>query len=233
MTEKQDYDSTKDTLEHIHRVQGLLAFASSQLRKRGDVHDQSKLEGIEKETFDRVTPLLKTLEYGSDEYKAALKDMGPALDHHYANNSHHPEHYENGIDGMNLFDLVEMFFDWKAATERHENGDMTQSVLHNKSRFNISDQLQSILMNTVEYIDKMVDGVYTRWPGGDPQLIFDRGIAVYAAQKTESTEFQFVSDNCGRHYTVTEPGWHYIESLLMKMKKEGEGEMVWTPIGMV
>jgi hypothetical protein len=31
--------------------------------------------------------------YGSEDYKKSLKDMGPALHHHYSSNSHHPEHY--------------------------------------------------------------------------------------------------------------------------------------------
>jgi len=44
--------------------------------------------------------------------------MKPALEHHYALYRHHPEHFQNGIDDMNLIDLVEMFADWKASSER-------------------------------------------------------------------------------------------------------------------
>ena len=45
----------------------------------------------------RSGPPLLTLQspcltYGSDEYKACLTEMKPALDHHYAANRHHPEH---------------------------------------------------------------------------------------------------------------------------------------------
>ena len=87
--------------------------------------------------------------YGSDEYKEFLAGMKPALDHHYAENRHHPEHFENGIDGMDLFDLVEMLFDWKEATERHNNGDILKSLDINEKRFNISPQLKQILANTV------------------------------------------------------------------------------------
>lgn len=43
---------------------------------------------------------------GCDEYRACLREMKPALEHHYASNSHHPEHYSNGIQGMSLFDLL-------------------------------------------------------------------------------------------------------------------------------
>jgi hypothetical protein len=75
--------------------------------------------------------------------------LKPALDHHYANNSHHPQFYKNGIDGMNLLDLVEMFFDWKAATERTKDGDIRKSIEINSTRFNISPQLVSIFVNTI------------------------------------------------------------------------------------
>ena len=61
-------------------------------------HDKSKLEAPEKEIFDAVTPKLRTLTYGSPEYHASLEEMGPALDHHYSVNAHHPEWGERGME---------------------------------------------------------------------------------------------------------------------------------------
>ena len=144
------YDSTEDTKAHINRVAHLLNLCGDELRYRGDIHDKSKLESPEKEAFDEETPKLKELTYGSDEYKESLKRLGVALKHHYAKNPHHPEHYENGIDGMNLFDVMEMLMDWKAATERHADGDIHKSLQHNKDRFNMSPQLVSIFENTIK-----------------------------------------------------------------------------------
>jgi hypothetical protein len=120
------------------------------LRLRAFRHDDSKLKSPEKECFDEVTGALKALTYGSLEYKEQLAKLKPALDHHYANNSHHPEHYDNGIDGMSLLDLIEMLCDWKAAGERHADGSMQRSLTVNQSRFKISEQLQSILWNTAQ-----------------------------------------------------------------------------------
>jgi len=40
-----------------------------------------------------MTPKLAGSTYGSEEYKAFLGQMKPALDHHYAVNDHHPEHF--------------------------------------------------------------------------------------------------------------------------------------------
>lgn len=148
-TGSTNYDSRQETLEHILRVRELLYIVQNKLEARGFAHDQTKLGPNEKPIFDRVTGKLKGLTYGSYEYKASLKDLGPALTHHYANNSHHPEHYQNGVDGMSLLDVLEMLCDWKAAGERHADGSITRSLAVNRGRFKISDQLHAILENTV------------------------------------------------------------------------------------
>lgn len=145
-----NYDSTADTLKHIKRVNQLLILAAQELLNRAIVHDESKLESPEKELFDELTPLLADVDFGSDEYKAMLARLKPALDHHYEHNSHHPEHYPNGIDDFDLFDLVEMFMDWKAASERHETGDIMRSIDINQERFVITSQLCSIFKNTAK-----------------------------------------------------------------------------------
>lgn len=54
----------------------------------------------------------------------------------------------NGIAGMTLIDLVEMFCDWAAAVQRHADGDLARSIEINRERFGISDQLAQILENT-------------------------------------------------------------------------------------
>lgn len=149
-----DYDSTNDTNIHRSRVKSLIWDAIVELDDRANKHDRSKLMSPEKELFDEFTPKLAGCTYGSDEYKEFLKGLKVALDHHYANNSHHPEHYENGIDGFDLFDLIEMFFDWKAASERHNDGNIFKSIEINTKRFNLSEQIVSILTNTAKRLYK-------------------------------------------------------------------------------
>jgi len=145
----KDYDSTVDTNKHIARVNELATLFSEKLLSQCKHHDESKLKEPEKPLFDIYSPKLKNCIYGSDEYKSYLKELKPALDHHYTKNSHHPEHYEDGINDMNLIDLLEMFIDWKASSERHENGDIVKSIEINKKRFNMSEQLANIFLNTV------------------------------------------------------------------------------------
>mgnify|MGYP000881825687 CR=1 FL=1 len=143
------YDSRNDTLNHRGMVSDIIHILIAALIARASTHDESKLHYPEKELFDIYTPKLKELTYGSAEYQESLNALKPALDHHYANNSHHPEYYKNGIEGMDLVDLCEMLCDWKAASMRHADGDIYKSLVINKQRFNISDELYSILKNTV------------------------------------------------------------------------------------
>ncbi len=143
------YDSATETLKHIKQVGEFLWQVIYVIGKRITHHDSSKLQEPEKSMYDRYTPMLRSLTYGSDEYKATLKEMGAALEHHYEVNSHHPEHYPNGIDGMSLIDLIEMLADWKAASMRHDDGDILKSLEINRLRFGMSDQLFEILKNTL------------------------------------------------------------------------------------
>ena len=146
------YDSVNDTKKHIKIVERFLVDIAKDLLARATMHDKSKLEFPEKEMFDEFVPLLRQLTYGSDEYKEALKSMGTALDHHYENNSHHPEHFDDGINGMTLGDVMEMFCDWLASTLKHNDGDFIESMEINKNRFNMSDQLYAIFINTYRAI---------------------------------------------------------------------------------
>lgn len=144
------YDSTADTLAHSRRVGELMGAPIVELVQRSTQHDLSKTRAPEKDGFDEHTPRLRSLTYGSPEYAESLAALQPALEHHYAHNRHHPQHFENGVDGMTLIDLIEMLADWKASTERVTDGDLARSLEINAERFGISPQLAAILHNTAE-----------------------------------------------------------------------------------
>lgn len=144
-------DSTLTTVKHRLRVQELLSEAASEILRRGRVHDLSKHKPAEKEPLDEMQRLIETegqAPFGSEEYERRKTLLGSMLAHHYANNSHHPEHYENGVTGMDLFDLIEMFFDWKAASERGEEASMNINAACEK--YAVADQLRAILENTAD-----------------------------------------------------------------------------------
>ena len=141
-------DSRPDTWAHIHTVQRILGEVITDLQRRALAHDQSKLASPEVEVFDRVTVKLRGLTYGSDEYKATLAEMGLGLEHHYAANDHHPEHFAGGVHDMSLVQLLEMLCDWKAATMRHDDGDLERSIEDGAERFGYGDEIRGLLLNT-------------------------------------------------------------------------------------
>lgn len=143
-----------ETSLHINRVHHYINMVVKELLDRSVIHDKSKLESPEVELFTTVTDKLAGVTYGSDEYKGFLKELGPALEHHYAKNRHHPEHHPNGIEDMNLIDLIEMFCDWKAATERHNDGNLLKSIKHNATRYSMNPQLVKIFENTADFIEQ-------------------------------------------------------------------------------
>lgn len=145
-----------ETMRHILTVRSLLSECASVLIARGREHDQTKLEDPEAPIFDEFTRKLGGCEYGSEEYKGFLKAMGPALQHHYAHNRHHPEHFgEEGMAGMNLFDLLEMLCDWKASTLRHKTGDIRKSLKINAKRFGMSEWIVRLLANTIPMLEHL------------------------------------------------------------------------------
>lgn len=140
------YDCTSEVMEHINLVRRYLDVIRAHLSIRAIEHDRSKLVEPEKSAFDQITPLLRTLEYGSPAYREALRQMKPAIDHHYRSNRHHPEHFVDGVAGMDLIDLVEMVADWMAAADRKDgNVHMDKNI----ERFKLSPQLTAIIDNTI------------------------------------------------------------------------------------
>jgi hypothetical protein len=148
-------DVIAETKAHINNVSIRLHHIARALMRRGIGHDRSKLDSPEIEVFETYTPKLKGSTYGSDEYKVFLKEMQVALTHHYAVNRHHPEHHCAGILDMSLLDLMEMLCDWKAATERHADGDIMKSLEINQKRFGYSDELKRIFTNTIKEMETL------------------------------------------------------------------------------
>lgn len=154
------------THKHIARVRKLLGEAAIELIRRGDAHDSSKFLPIELEPLARMQELIDKegpAQFGTEEYKRRTDMLGDMISHHRQNNSHHPEHYEfelggdcmHGINGMDLFDVVEMFFDWKAASERGEDSCMRLGAACDK--YKIEGPLRHVLYNTASRLGYVAD----------------------------------------------------------------------------
>lgn len=164
---------------HNNHVQKNIAAILANFAMRMANHDQSKYSDDEA-ALVVGKPALDELEYNTPEYEDGLKKVQAAIQHHYAKNSHHPEHYKTwecngcfkkfdentlpdslhcdeclceifeqsiGVCGMSLLDLIEMACDWNAAAKEHSST-FEQSVSRNIERFNLSTEMQKILINT-------------------------------------------------------------------------------------
>ena len=140
----------KETWKHIIEVRSLLLTVIEKLLKKAARHDASKLQPPEFDLFAESMSKFAKTPYGSKQYEQILKDLKPALDHHYAKNAHHPNHHAKGIRGMNLIDLIEMLCDW--ATKKDKKEDIKQSIILNQKRFGYSDDLKLILLNTLRIL---------------------------------------------------------------------------------
>jgi len=146
-------DERFKTIRHIETVRNYINLCVRELLRRAERHDQSKLESPEREMFDEWTSKLRGVTYGSPEYAEFRRELKPTLDHHYANNRHHPEHFKHGIQDMNLIDVLEMLMDWKASSLRHNDGNILKSIEINQERFGFSTELRQLMENTAKWID--------------------------------------------------------------------------------
>ena len=122
----------------------------NELLDRKANHDKTKLEYPEKQEFDKYNQKLKELTYGSEEYNQNLYILRAALCHHYRYNRHHPEHFGNGIYGMTIMDLTEMICDWKASSERQNDGNIFDGIEKASQRFNYDKKMVKVLSNTAQ-----------------------------------------------------------------------------------
>ena len=91
--------------------------------RRAAQHDKSKLKADEFAGYQRFDDMPEGLEYGSDEYKAAMAKVmkgNNCWDLHCKRNDHHPEHYSKASD-MSLLPLIEMVCDWRGAHDAYGN----------------------------------------------------------------------------------------------------------------
>lgn len=146
---RDDIDRTElDTRDHIRKVQDRMAEAIEILKYRSIKHDQSKLREPELSGYAALQKNLADAVYGTEEYRERLAECRPTIEHHYANNDHHPEYHAAGIVGMSLLALIEMLADWKAAGERTKDGSMYKSLWVNRRRFAANRDVHRILTNT-------------------------------------------------------------------------------------
>ena len=159
------YDSRPETVAHIEQVYSysvefcqrlLVAFPSlftlrfcQGFLEQVKGHDTSKLVEPELSYVNMREPLLKGVEYGSEEYARVAQLSLPGIQHHIRCNPHHPEFWAktdeergNGVavSRMPFSFEMEMLIDWQTAGQRHLNGSFKNSVRVNQERLGFDDE---------------------------------------------------------------------------------------------
>jgi len=158
MDEVQLSEHEKDVADHKDKVTRALFIIARALEDRANTHDDSKMDEPEFSAYSETIPKLKGLQYGTEEHKAVLKQMKPAVEHHYSMNRHHPEFFDGGREAgvwdMNLVDFIEMICDWKAASMRGgDNKAFYKSLDINKEKFRLESQVVALIANTAEMLE--------------------------------------------------------------------------------
>lgn len=125
-------------VRHRQFVEEGLHLVTSELERRGKVHDASKMLADEFAGFSKINAHARIHKCGSDEYREAMLREAVTVNLHFSRNSHHPEfatlnaaemgtaaaYAEEGdnlgID-MTFLDVIEMVCDWWGARKGYDD----------------------------------------------------------------------------------------------------------------
>ena len=140
------------TADHITAVEDNLVVFAGELITRAGAHDRSKFEDVE---LGPLADMIKVeeregkVEFGTPEYAARTAMLDGMWRNHVAHNDHHPEHFDDGITGMNLLQIVEMLCDWQAASAQRDPS-KTMNITFCVEKYGIPPMLEQILRNTAD-----------------------------------------------------------------------------------
>lgn len=126
-------------LRHHRHVSYLLRELAREFERRADLHDLTVLELDEFEGRVRIQHIVRTYPYDSPEYRESIKNEG-SLQLHYHRNSHHPEHWADGVKGMTFIDFVEMVIDWAGAARTYKNTSFEDGLKGQIERFKLQPE---------------------------------------------------------------------------------------------
>lgn len=166
---------------HRDYVRLALTIVGQALERRAIEHDASKMLDDEFAGFARINAIARVQKFGSEEYKASMKQERATIDLHFSRNSHHPERpallgekaeterglpddatYWEARDGarMTFLDVIEMVCDWWGARKGYNDSRMTwpESVamnLESKGKY-LTDEQKWLVDEVASWLDQNV-----------------------------------------------------------------------------
>ena len=143
-------------LLHCRHVRSGLRAVMHALDNRAEDHDTTKLSADEFAGFSRINKAAREHPYGSEEYRAGLRQEKPTIERHYTRNRHHPEFHGTDAkvpttdearvtistgrclaDDMSFLDIIEMVCDWRGAYLGYgSQGTWTENMERQRQRYN-------------------------------------------------------------------------------------------------
>ena len=135
-------------------VQDKLSTVARELISRGRTHDNSALGSPEIEVYHRFFLEYQKYKIGDPRKDEVFTQMAEAIGHHFQYNDHHPEHFENGINDMDLIRLMQFTADIMSWSEQ-EQIDIFEILPMIRDKCGMTDQVYNLICNTITEIKRL------------------------------------------------------------------------------
>ena len=135
-------------------VQDKLSTVARELISRGRHHDNSTLGSPELEIYHRHFNEYRMYKFGDPRRDEVMNHMAEAIGHHFQYNDHHPEHFDNGINDMNLIQLMQFTAAIMSWSEQ-EQVDIFELLPIIRDKCGMSDQVYQLIQNTITEIKRL------------------------------------------------------------------------------
>lgn len=144
------------TMHQLH-VNTLMKRVSNELRKRGSRHDNSKFSGLEASLGDMYhneyakINVLTPSKADVDDY---VNKTQAATIEHYKLNDHHVEHFEHGLNDMDLIQIIELVCDSLAHLKErgHTDSECVREIERQFINYGASNDIIDVVKNTVKHL---------------------------------------------------------------------------------
>lgn len=139
--------TVKYIMEHKARVKQWIEVFIRELRKRAELHDDSKLEEPEISGW-RAMDKEPRYKYGTKEYFDKVNRYKWLIEQHWKSNRHHPEYWTLNPDKQNrdLIDIIEMLSDWLGYSSKKPS--------YNEAKKLVEEQTKRYGLDKIEDTDK-------------------------------------------------------------------------------
>ena len=137
-------------IRHQKHIEANIGDLIAELSHRAHIHDQSKLSASELPGFVEIHCIAREHPLGAPEYEAAMR-TSTCIKEHFSKNSHHPEHHES-VGSMGWLDIIEMVFDWKAASDTYGLQSLREGINYQHERHQFTDAQWWLIEQIVDWI---------------------------------------------------------------------------------